>query len=287
MGRLPTFLIIGSQKAGTSWLHNALAQHPEIVVSMPKELHFFNNRETYGRGLDWYAEHFVATDRTRAIGESTPSFNTIDMAEDQPNERRDLIPQRIHDAIPDVKLILILRDPIERAVSAYYHYLRKGKWPNWPSFSDVGDSLATISEGYYDVHLARWLEFFDPDQLQVLVYEEVFRDAASRASAIRRTLEHVGVDASFEPTSTERPVNRRMSHFNLRTNQLPRVPRGLIRRGVPRRVQDRFDWGIGVTEAERAALRPVYEPHVEQLSDMLGRDFPWLARPKAGMEIGT
>lgn len=286
IGRLPTFLIIGSQKSGTSWLHNALAQHPEVVVSTPKELQFFNNLGRYSRGLDWYAEHFHPSDKTRAIGESTPSFNTVDMLEDRPDERRDMVPQRIHDAIPDARLILILRDPVERAVSAYYHFLRKGVWPNWPSLSEVGDKRAIVTEGFYDVHLARWFEVFDREQFRIFIYEDVFRDDASRTSMVRDAFEHIGVDASFEASLTGRAINRRMSHFNLRTNQLPRVPRGLIRRGVPRRAQDRFDWGIGVSEAERAELRTVFEPHVEQLSVMMGRDFPWLADAENDVETG-
>jgi len=209
------------------------------------------------------------------------------MPEDRPDERRDMIPQRIHDSIPDVRLILILRDPVERAVSAYYHYLRKGVWPDWPSMSEVVGSRGMVAEGYYDVHLARWLEFFDDEQLRIFVYEDMFRDEASRAETVRQAFEHIGVDLTFEPTGTNRPINRRMNHFNLRTNQLPRLPKGVIRRAVPRRIQDRYDWGLGVTEAERLALRDEFAPHVERLSTMLGRDFPWPVGHPTETEIST
>jgi hypothetical protein len=284
MGVLPTFLIIGSQKAGTTWLHQAICQHPEVLVSTPKELHFFNDLATFERGLDWYSDHFVPTPATRAIGEATPCFQTIDIPEDRPDERRDLIPQRIHDAIPDVRLVLILRDPVERAVSAYYHFLRQGVWSGWPSLTDIGDSRGIVSGGFYDTHLTRWLDTFDAEQLLVFVYEEAFRNADSRNSMIEQVFEHIGVEPSFEPTPAERRINSRMSHFGLRTNQFPRLPRGLIRRAVPRSVQDRFDWGIRVTDEERGALRRTYAPHVDRLSSMMGRSFPWPDVDAAGRE---
>ena len=275
MAALPTFLIIGSQKAGTTWLHRTISQHPEVVVSTPKELHFFNDLATYERGLDWYADHFDPTPETKAIGEATPSFQTTDIPEDRPDERRDLIPWRTHDAIPDVRLILILRDPVERAVSAYYHFLRKGTWPGWPSMTDVSDSRGIVSAGFYDVHLTRWLETFDPEQLLVFVYEEAFRDATSKGAMVNRTFEHIGVDTSFAPSLPDERLNSRMRLFDLRTNQYPRVARGVIRRAVPRSVQERYEWGVGVTPDERAALRRLYEPHVDRLSSMLGRSLPW------------
>jgi hypothetical protein len=275
MAALPTFLIIGSQKAGTTWLHRAISQHPEVVVSTPKELHFFNDLATYERGLDWYADHFDPTPETKAIGEATPSFQTTDIPEDRPDEHRDLIPRRTHDAIPDARLVLILRDPVERAVSAYYHFLRKGTWPGWPSLTEVADSRGIVSAGFYDVHLARWLETFDPEQLLVFVYEEAFRDDASKSSMVHRTFEHIGVDPSFEPPLPEERLNSRMGLFELRTNQYPRLARGAIRRAVPRSVKERYDWGVGVAPHERTALRRLYEPHVDRLATMLGRSLPW------------
>lgn len=275
MAALPNFLIIGSQKAGTTWLHDAVSQHPEVVVSTPKELHFFNNRTKFERGLDWYAGHFVPTPVTRAIGEATPCFNTIDIPEDRPDERRDLIPQRIHEAIPEVRLILILRDPVERAVSAYYHFLRKRAWPGWPSLADVGDSRGIISEGFYDTHLTRWLDVFAAEQLLVFVYEEAFRDDDSKNSMVKRVFDHIGVDPAFQPTPAVERLNPRLSNFELRTNPYPRIPRGLIRRAVPGSVQQRFNWGIRVTEQERAALRREYEPHIDRVSRLVGHSVPW------------
>ena len=230
-------------------------------MSTPKELHFFNDLATYERGLDWYADHFDPTPETKAIGEATPSFQTTDIPEDRPDEHRDLIPQRTHDAIPDARLVLILRDPVERAVSAYYHFLRKGSWPGWPSMTEVSDSRGIVSAGFYDVHLAKWLETFDREQLLVFVYEEAFRDDASKRSMVDRTFEHIGVDPSFEPSMPEERLNSRMKLFELRTNQYPRLARGVIRRAVPRSVKERYEWGVGRVAARAScASAPVRTP---------------------------
>jgi hypothetical protein len=70
----PTFLCIGAQKCGTTWLATAVSQHPEVGTGRKKELHFFDQREAYARGLDWYESQFRTGPETRAVGEFTPNY---------------------------------------------------------------------------------------------------------------------------------------------------------------------------------------------------------------------
>ncbi|TCJ16303.1 hypothetical protein EZJ19_05210 [Parasulfuritortus cantonensis] len=107
---LPDFLVIGAQKAGTTSLHKYLRRHPGLVGSKPKELHYFDRDIHAGMTLDAYRRHFVGP-RGRLYFESTPAYlYAPDAAE------------HIHAGLPEVKLVVMLRDPVKRAYSAWNHY---------------------------------------------------------------------------------------------------------------------------------------------------------------------
>lgn len=110
---LPTFIVAGAQKGGTTTLHNMLGEHPQIHVSRPKELHYFDRH--YRNGLAWYAEAFRPTGEHRAWGESTPIYMY------EPLARR-----RMCRDLPEVRLVIILRDPVARAYSNYWMNRSKG-----------------------------------------------------------------------------------------------------------------------------------------------------------------
>lgn len=110
---LPTFLILGAMKCGTSTLHAHLASHPCTFAPQQKELHFFNQR--FLRGLPWYAEQFSDAG-DRMCFETTPAYLF------EPD-----VKYRVKAALPEAKFIVILRDPVERCVSHYHHMLRTGR----------------------------------------------------------------------------------------------------------------------------------------------------------------
>ena len=105
---LPTFLILGAQKCGTTSLHSLLAQHPEICMSEPKETNFFNIH--FDRGLEYYRETFFNSWKGhKAVGEASPSYFFLPY-----------VPERIAAALPGVKMMVILRDPVKRAFSHWW-----------------------------------------------------------------------------------------------------------------------------------------------------------------------
>ncbi|WP_287276577.1 MULTISPECIES: sulfotransferase domain-containing protein [unclassified Okeania] len=114
---LPSFIIIGAQKRGTTSLYNYMIEHPQILPASKKELHFFNwvskpgNRKK-PEGVDWYLSQFptIPDGKNLITGEATPDY-LVD-----PHT-----PQRMFNLVPDVKLIVLLRNPIDRAVSHYHH----------------------------------------------------------------------------------------------------------------------------------------------------------------------
>lgn len=121
---LPSFLVVGAQRCGTTSLHRGLRQHPAVLdASLKKGVHFFDQQ--YDKGLGWYRGHFPVTARVRLlerrlhthvlVGESTPYYMFHPCA-----------PERIAADVPGVRLIAMLRDPVERAYSAYTHELARG-----------------------------------------------------------------------------------------------------------------------------------------------------------------
>ena len=133
--RLPNFLIVGAAKSGTTSLASWLRDHPEAFVPQAKELHFFDRRESWERGVDWYAEHFREAGDAVAVGEATPGYMfgapTV---------------ERIAATVPDARHIVCLREPVARAHSHWHHW-RYRQALEWRSFARaVADELDGTEE---------------------------------------------------------------------------------------------------------------------------------------------
>ena len=163
---LPNFLVIGARRAGTSLLHHKiLGAHPDVYVPVQrKETHFFDLY--YERGVDWYRSYFPpdeAAGRFRAIGEVTPDYLASAEA-----------PGRIHELLPECRLIAILRNPVEQAWSDYRH--RRRAHDERRDFGTFIEDSAALDGGLYHRHLERYLALFRREALLVLIYEELVRD---------------------------------------------------------------------------------------------------------------
>jgi hypothetical protein len=195
---LPDFLVIGASKAGSTSLHFYLDQHPEICMSSPKETNFFT-RESYMESLDWYMSCFP--DRPGLRGEASPKYATFPKYEH--------VPERIFALVPHVKLIYIVRDPVERAESHYYHrYFNRtesrGIDEVFAELEDLDDPLVAVS--MYGMQLERYLEFFPLSQI-LIVDNRDLRQA--REATMRSVFSYLGVDPNFSSKSFKREVKSR------------------------------------------------------------------------------
>ena len=269
----PTFVCIGAQKCGTTWLASAVAQHPEVGTGRKKELHFFDQRARYERGIAWYERQFRVGPATRAIGEFTPNYwRTVGTA--TPTTFLGAA-DRVASAYPDLQLLLCLRDPVERAVSAYFHNIKAGRLSPEVPFAEALRARPGLRDfGRYGTQLEAWLAHYPLERFLVLVYEEDIRPDDAKPDALRRTFAHLGVDTTFEPADTGVQRNVRLSDFEMRLRhaspelrrEMEQVPEG--ERNSPR-------WTISVPEADRHALAEDYRPEVERLEELLGRRMPW------------
>jgi Sulfotransferase domain len=199
---LPDFLIVGAQKAGTTALYAYLRWHPGITGPSWKEVSFFDRH--YRRGISWYRGQFPLRSRGKLVGEASPGYLFHPLG-----------PERVAATVPGVRLIALLRDPVDRALSHYHHEVALGREPL--SFEEAlgaeeertrGEEARMIREpgyfshawwdhtyvarGRYAEQLERWLAAFPREQLLVLASEELSRDPAGMYA---RVLDFLGVPA--------------------------------------------------------------------------------------------
>jgi hypothetical protein len=255
--RLPDFLILGAQRAGTSALYTYLREHPAVGGPAWKEVGFFDVR--YDRGERWYRGHFPTALQARSVrrrlgtdlivGEASPSYVFHPRA-----------PERVAALLPDVRLIVLLRDPVDRALSHYHHEVdlgreslpfeealereeerMRGEWARLddPSyFSYAWWNHTYFSRGCYADQLERWLAVFSRERLLVLVSEEFFADPGA---TYRRVLEFIGA-TPHELESYPPVFAREYTEMNAAT---------------------------------RRALATRYAEPNRRLSELLGRELPW------------
>mgnify|MGYP003952341289 CR=1 FL=1 len=199
--RLPDFIGIGAMRSGTSWLTKQLKRHPEIWTSSPKELHFFDRHFTNLH--EDYARHFSGAPESMITGEITPAYAILDA-------------ERISVArswMPDLKLLFIMRDPVERAWS----HARK----DFPQFRNKPVEDAQIDElrefmqlpqvamrGDYLACLKHWLKFYDPSQLWCGFLEQAITDPAALLRELFIFLE-VNPEEGIHPELAAQPENTR------------------------------------------------------------------------------
>ena len=220
---LPNFIIIGAQKAGTTWLAHMLRQHPDIFMP-PQEVHFFNFKKNFSRGLNWYEQHFKGAKPGQIVGEKTPNYLWIANEEEHRKAGRRRHQANIHESIaqtlPDVKLIVVVRNPVKRALSAINHYYRHGEMsPLW-RIDDVlfgrkrhiAERYGVFDMGRYHHQIQAYYQRFDPSQIMVIVFEEEITQDPERC--LQKVCQFVGVAPSFQfsrmQTRTNAFVSRRV-----------------------------------------------------------------------------
>ena len=186
-GRLPDFLGLGVQKGGTTSLHCLLDQHPQVFLPPVKEVHYFSLN--FASGEAWYRSQFASAEPEQRCGEITPYYIFHPQAA-----------ARVREALPQTKLIVLLRDPVERALSQYFHSRRHGFEPlgleaaleaepqrllDAEAVLQAADGRhrshqehSYLSRSRYEQQIPRWLATFSAQQLLVLRSEDLFEKPA-------------------------------------------------------------------------------------------------------------
>jgi hypothetical protein len=256
---LPNFMIIGAQRSGTTSLYNYLCQHPEIHPSFPKEVNYFSIY--YHKGVNWYRSHFPLSlwkmkneedgKHKFITGEATPYYLFHPHA-----------PQRASTVIPNAFVIVVLRNPIERAYSHYHHEVRMGAelLPFEEALNKEQERLSQemgklmenekyrsfnyqhysyLSRGIYIDQIQVWRRYFKPEVMLILTSEEFFIEPSKTISRITNFLEL---------------PNWQLTNLNKKYNSSP---------------YPKMDLSV------RKRLATYYRPHNKRLYDYLNVDLGW------------
>lgn len=214
--RLPDFLIIGAQKSGTTWLADQLSLHPDIFM-VPDEIHFFDKAQNYCRGLGWYARHFENAQPRQKAGEKTPDYLWAngDGAEGHLSD----VHIKLYQALPSARLIVVLRNPVERALSALTHLVRTRRIAPPHNIDDLllgkkhhrirGHGV--IGKGFYYRQLMAYARLFNREGILVLIFEEDIARAPDEG--LRRACSFLGVGPMTSQSS--QAVHRNASRRSL------------------------------------------------------------------------
>ena len=252
---LPDFIIIGTQKAGTTSLHAYLSQHPQFLRPYEKEVHFFDGGldpsiDNYQKGQAWYRAHFPF----RKNGSASRVFEASPLYIFNP-----LVPGRMFHLLPQARIIAILRNPTDRAISHYFHEKQRGyeslpimealleeerrlesaiRLKDYKNYSFIHHSYK--SRGHYSEQLERYLKFFPRQQVLILNSEEFFHD---QHNILRQVTDFTGVDSDFK-----------------------------VKDSHPRNVAKNKEQ---VSVEVYKYLNDYFKPHNEALYELLGKDFGW------------
>ena len=297
---MPNFLIIGAAKSGTTTLYEWLDRHPQIYMSPVKETNFFalenikldifkdtvhqGYSKTFKTTITEYREQFTGVSNEVAIGEASPSYLYYPQAA-----------SRIKHYVPNVKLIAILRNPVERAYSNFVHHLRD----NLETTTDFAEALKLeperisdnwwwgfhyLNAGFYSVQLKRYLAQFDRGQIKIYLFEDLKNNPDATVKDLWQFLQvddRVKLPLGDRKNVTGIPKNRFFYNF-LTTKNIFKEPLKLI---VPPSIRDRIVTTLKNKTLQKPQLSPeirsqlieAYREEIEQLQSLIKRDLSgWL-----------
>lgn len=296
---MPNFIILGAAKSGTTALYHYLKQHPQIYLSPVKETEFFafEGEELNFQGpkdlprlsittLADYQAQFEGVERETAIGEASPVYLYSSKAS-----------QRIHNYLPDAKLIVILRNPIERAYSQFLMFVRDNREPLTDFMQAVNEEETRIKQnwawgwhylqvGLYHQQLTRYFDLYQPEQIKIYLYEELKNDPNYIVKDIFNFLE---VEPNFMPDMTIKhnisgvPQNKFIHSWLYKKNLFKELVKPFLSEKLRQKIfinlkkQQKLQ-KPKLTPETKQQLLPFFQEDILKLQELIAKDLSsWLA----------
>ncbi|MEL6107927.1 MAG: sulfotransferase [Planctomycetota bacterium] len=276
INEMPHFIGIGAQRCATTWLAQCLGEHPAVYCPEKKEVQYFD--VYYDRGRDWYLDHFADATSEQTYGEYTPDYLP----------KREAIDRLVRDA-PNAKLIIMLRDPVERAASAFRLFKSRGRIETDDLSVALRDHSHLIDYGRYAAQIEYLFTRVDSSQVKIILFDDVHRDPYH---VLRDLFRWIDIDPDFECPSATQIANLSLSPWlqkRLDSSRFLRKvadsPIGSIAKYVRKQRQKaaagKSKSGSIVTDACQAYLTEHLADDTVKLGGMLDRDLShWLSHPK-------
>lgn len=261
----PDFLIMGAMKCATSTLHEQLALQPGFFMSELKEPNFFSNDEQYARGMDWYLSLFKAAPEHALCGESSTHYTKLPTYPDTI--------ARIEKHLPQVKLIYVMRHPIDRLVSQYVH-----EWSQGRVSTDIDRALDVypqlIEYSRYSRQLQPYFETFGAERILPVFFERLFTNSQSELERICQFLGYSGQPQWHDNLEAQNVSSERLRRSVWRDTiiELP-ILRDIRQQFIPKNIRD---WVRGLwTLKQRPELAP---ENIDRLHAIFDEDLAVLGR---------
>lgn len=205
--KTPNFIIIGAAKSGTTTLYEYLCRHPQIYMCTPKEPDFFSVDANYAKGMDWYYSLFKDAKATQICGEASTTYSRW--------HQHPLSVERIHSELPKVKLIYIMRHPVDRAYSFYIHRfkgsLHKPQYAVSNTFEEtIKQQSEFIESSYYLEQIEKYLPFFPQESFLFLLMEDLIERPAE---TLKKILTFIDVEPQIELIEQEKIVANKAGDY--------------------------------------------------------------------------
>ena len=266
--RLPDFIVIGAMKSATSTLHTQLSKQSGLFMSTPKEPNFFSDDAIYGQGLDWYSGLFDNANPEDICGESSTHYTKLP---DYP----DTI-SRLKEAIPQPKLIYVMRHPVDRLISHYMH-----QWSEGVISCDINHAIdrypELINYSCYGVQISPYLEEFGHKAVLPLFFDDLKNN---KDKALNRVGDFIGCtkpliwidDLALNNVSTQRI--RRFYGYELLVNSKPMA--WLRKNLIPQTVRDRVKKRLTmqqrpeISDVQRKRITEIFDRDLKIVGNWLG-----------------
>jgi len=186
--RLPDFIIIGAAKSGTTTLYKYLCKHPQVYMGPGKEPAFFAFDENYSQGIEWYTSLFSAAQPNQICGEASTDYTKYPQFPETP--------ARIAQTLPQVKMIYIMRNPVERAYS-YYIQITRGQKIQETFEEQIKRTSICLDASFYMMQIERYLQFFPRASFLFLLMEELIDNPAA---TMEKVCTFIGVETQINLT---------------------------------------------------------------------------------------
>jgi len=267
---LPDFIVMGAMKCGTSTLYEQLAAQPGVFMSTPKEPNFFSDDDVFARGVDWYQSLFAAAARDQIIGEASTHYTKL--------PTYPMACERLIEAIPNARLIYLMRHPIDRLVSHYIHDWTMGEAP-----ATIDDAVYSTSPyvdyGRYHFQLAPYISHFGRENILPMFLERMNAAPAAELERAARFLGHEGAvawqnDLGAQNISRNR-IRRIPFHDQLiDSNAATALRHALVSKSLRNWIRGRLQMRSRPTLSadKHATLTAIFDQDLERLGELMGAE---------------